>query len=166
TPARAQSSQSWSGGMPSNFGSSSLGNYKYSVYCNYRSGNVNQNAKKAVKGFAVITEDTGYSPDPVETDNDEIAADSYSTEGTNTRMIVYPNPTSGNVTVGFEEAFEDKHLLLIYDIQGRLVKTVNVEPHSYNIDVNIFDRKTGIYLFILKNITSGMILNRSRVKKY
>ncbi|NLB81333.1 MAG: T9SS type A sorting domain-containing protein, partial [Clostridiaceae bacterium] len=66
----------------------------------------------------------------------------------------------------FEEAFEDKHLLLIYDLQGRLIKTVNVEPYSNNIDVSIFDRKKGIYLFILKDMTNGVILNRSRVKKY
>ncbi|NLA50386.1 MAG: hypothetical protein GX876_13125, partial [Bacteroidales bacterium] len=37
-PSRAQSSQSWSGGMPSGFGLSDLADYKYSVFCTYRTG--------------------------------------------------------------------------------------------------------------------------------
>ncbi|HOF21838.1 MAG TPA: M12 family metallo-peptidase, partial [Bacteroidales bacterium] len=37
-PARAQSPQSWSGGMPQNFGTASLDNYRYSVYCSYTPG--------------------------------------------------------------------------------------------------------------------------------
>jgi len=170
-PSRAQSSEAWSGGLPSSFGSSSLADYKYSVYCSYRtgysqtSGDANQNPKRAVKDFAMMDDNTEKSSDTDDTGNDEMTLNLYPAEGTNKRMIVYPNPTSGNVTVSFEEASEDRHLLLIYDLQGRLVKTVNVEPWNYNIDVSIFDRKKGIYLFILKDMTNGTILNRSRVKK-
>jgi hypothetical protein len=35
SPGRAQSSQSWSGGMPDPFGASSLGSYVYSIYASY-----------------------------------------------------------------------------------------------------------------------------------
>src|SRR5690606_11741997 len=35
TPARAQSSETWTSGMPSAFGSSTFTGYQYSVYCSY-----------------------------------------------------------------------------------------------------------------------------------
>ena len=35
TPGRASSGVGWSGGMPGDFGSSSLANYTYSIYCSY-----------------------------------------------------------------------------------------------------------------------------------
>jgi hypothetical protein len=35
TPARAHSSETWSGGMPTVFGSSNMDDYKYSLYCSY-----------------------------------------------------------------------------------------------------------------------------------
>jgi len=38
TPARAQSPLLWPGGMPDTFGSSSLANYRYSIYCTYIPG--------------------------------------------------------------------------------------------------------------------------------
>jgi hypothetical protein len=38
SPGRAHSSQGWGGGMPELFGSSSTGNYIYSIYANYISG--------------------------------------------------------------------------------------------------------------------------------
>ena len=38
TPARAQSVALWAGGMPDPFGSSSLANYRYSIYCTYIPG--------------------------------------------------------------------------------------------------------------------------------
>jgi hypothetical protein len=35
TPGRAQSTDTWSGGMPDPFGSSSTGSYLYSIYATY-----------------------------------------------------------------------------------------------------------------------------------
>ena len=38
TPGRADSTATWSGGMPNSFGSSTPGNYVYSIYANYSPG--------------------------------------------------------------------------------------------------------------------------------
>jgi len=43
TPPRAQSMDSWSGGMPESFGSSIMANYKYSFFCTYIPDQVLQN---------------------------------------------------------------------------------------------------------------------------
>jgi hypothetical protein len=38
TPGRAEAGATWSGGMPTTFGSSTVGNYIYSIYATYRPG--------------------------------------------------------------------------------------------------------------------------------
>ncbi len=38
TPGRAQTSKKWSGGMPSSFGTSTIINTKFSIYCSYSTG--------------------------------------------------------------------------------------------------------------------------------
>ncbi len=40
TPGRAEAGATWSGGMPTTFGTSTVGNYIYSIYATYRPGTV------------------------------------------------------------------------------------------------------------------------------
>jgi hypothetical protein len=46
------------------------------------------------------------------------------------------------------------------------VKTVQIEPEIIEIQVDLNDIKDGIYLFELKDIKNGLIINRSRIVKY
>ena len=48
TPGRAESGQSWSGGMPESFGSSSIGTTRFSVYCSYTKENNQPDVTKPI----------------------------------------------------------------------------------------------------------------------
>jgi hypothetical protein len=155
TPARAQSTDSWAAGMPSPFGTAALGNYKYSLYCTYTPGG----AKSA--GGSVGSKSAG-GPDESESLNN--LYDINSTDLKDGKVVIYPNPTDGNVTIRLNNYYDSRLILTIYDLQGRPVKTVQVEPENTEIQVNLDDVEHGFYLFVLKD-RNGLIINRSRILK-
>jgi parallel beta-helix repeat protein len=59
TPSRAQSTESWSAGMPSSFGPSSFAEYNYSIYCTYSTGNTviiqQDSSKPIINAFSIPT---------------------------------------------------------------------------------------------------------------
>ena len=50
TPGRADSTATWSGGMPTTFGTSTVGNYIYSIYATYSTGGVAALSVPSVEG--------------------------------------------------------------------------------------------------------------------
>jgi uncharacterized protein (TIGR02145 family) len=81
------------------------------------------------------------------------------------KVLIYPNPAKGSVTVKWETCYEDRLTLTIYNLQGTPVKTVQIEPEINEIQVDLNDIKDGIYLFELKETKNGLIINRSRIVK-
>jgi len=78
-------------------------------------------------------------------------------------LSVYPNPSHGSATVSFSLPTPGKVSLTIYDITGRLVKTIanavlSEGEHTLNLDVNNF--RAGIYLLRMQ---SGQI---SQTRKF
>ena len=135
------------------FGTPSFANYKYSVYCTYKTGDSKSSVDQPDINFDMLNKEI----EAIKTNPKDIGK---------CRVLIYPNPTEGNVTVSWETSYEDKLVLTIYDLQGRLVKTVQIEPYLYNIEVDLHGSKGGIYLFVLKDMKNGMIINRSRILKY
>jgi len=138
TPARAQSDQTWSGGMPASFGSASMAGYKYSVYCCYSP----LIPKSGEKSFTDISEPKTY--------------------GT---LKVYPNPFSDKLRFELMAKESVNAQIDIYDITGRLIKTIFEQPiqadYKYEAifepDVEI----TGFYIYrviIGDNITNGKVI--------
>jgi len=80
--------------------------------------------------------------------------------------LIYPNPTMGSVTLSLEKSYDYELILLIYDLHGRLIKNLKIEPDSYNVEVKLDDEKNGNYLFMLRDVKNGMLLKRSKVIKY
>jgi len=150
TPARAQSTAKWSGGMPTTFGSASYADYKYSVYCTY-----------------------GPVPEPgsnPEEESDRIKSTGSQT-GINTEYIdkeevlIYPNPTDGELIINWKNRYSRKLNITIYDILGRAVKEVQADPDINEIILDLTGNRDGIYLFEMKDKKNDMILNRSRIIK-
>jgi hypothetical protein len=81
-------------------------------------------------------------------------------------VVIYPNPTDGNVTIRLNNNYDSRLILTIYDLHGRPVKTVQVEPENTEIQVNLDDVEHGIYLFVLKEFRSNKIINQTRIVKY
>ncbi|NCT54999.1 right-handed parallel beta-helix repeat-containing protein, partial [Candidatus Falkowbacteria bacterium] len=98
TPGRAISEESWSGGMPSYFGSSSIANTKYSSYLNYILDNnpiVPDTTKPTVTAFTIpSTANSLTIPISSFTANDNNSVTSYMI----TETSASPSPASGSWT--------------------------------------------------------------------
>jgi hypothetical protein len=56
TPGRALSTAKWTTGMPTAFGTAGLANYKYSIYCTYRTNSINPSLEVSVPEVSVNAE--------------------------------------------------------------------------------------------------------------
>ena len=152
SPARAQSPQSWtgSGSMPVTFGSVSYSNYRYSIYCNYIR-NAPLVALEAPKSAEVITTDIISSHLPI--------AD----------LKVYPNPFSEKLRFEFVSPESVNARIDLYDMTGRMVKTIFEAPVeggiSYEAEFRPETIISGMYVY---RVTLGEAIYNGKVvfKKY
>lgn len=139
-PARAQSTASWSGGMPATFGTASFANYRYSVYCTYTTS---------------PADEAEYLNEPVE----------MNTVTEQEEVLIYPNPTEGEFTVSWKNRYDHRLLITIYNITGQIVKEVQTDPDMNEIKFNLKGTSEGIYLLEIQDRKNDLILNRSRIIK-
>ena len=147
TPARAQSTALWPGGMPDPFGSATFANYKYSLYCTYTTGSGDE-----IK-------------DMDETKSVNIPTDINSVQMDKEEVLIYPNPTDGNITVTWKNSYSHRLDITIYNILGKAVKEVQTDPDVNEIRLDLDGTSRGIYLFEMKDKKNDLILNRSRIIK-
>ena len=147
TPARAESPALWAGGMPDPFGTSTLANYKYSIYCTYTTGSGDEikdkDESKSVNTPTVINE--------VYVVREEV--------------LIYPNPTEGDIKVTWKNRYSQRLDITIYNILGKAVKQVQTDPDVNEITLDLNDNSNGVYLFEMKDKNNDLILNRSRIIK-
>jgi len=139
-PARAQSTASWSGGMPATFGTASFADYRYSVYCTYTTS---------------PGDEAEYLDKPFETN----------TINKEEEVLIYPNPTEGEFTVSWKNRYDHRLLIAIYNITGQIVKEVQTDPDINEIKFNLNGTSEGIYLLEMSDRKNDQILSRSRIIK-
>lgn len=141
SPARAQSTASWAGGMPVSFGAASLSNYKYSVYCSYsipggdESISVNEPGSSDIDLFSMEKE----------------------------QVLIYPNPSDEEFTVTWKNRYDHRLLVTIYNLNGQPVKTAQTDSGINEIKMNLNGIKSGIYLLELKDCNNNIILCTTRI---
>ena len=73
----------------------------------------------------------------------------------NTDLSIYPNPSSGDLTIKYDVAQRSNVKIDIYDIKGILIKTIidtqNQHTGKYQIPVNLTELPSGIYIVNLIN---------------
>jgi len=123
TPGRAISSERWSGGMPDEYGTSSVSGTKYSIYCTY--------IPDGTKSSEIAT---NISPD-VEKAN----------------LKVYPNPFSDKLRFEFVSPVSVNARIDLYDMTGRMVKTIFEQPIeggvSYEAEFRPETVISGMYIY-------------------
>jgi hypothetical protein len=136
TPARAQSGQTWSVGMPDAFGSSVFANYKYSIYCTYTT---------STKSAEIAT---AITPDFESAD-----------------LKVYPNPFSEKLRFEFVSPESVNARIDLYDMTGRLVKTIFEQPIeggvSYEAEFRPETVISGMYIYRMvmgKDVYNGKVV--------
>jgi hypothetical protein len=141
TPARAESIATWPGGMPATFGTSSLANYKYSLYCTYSTS----------------------SEDEVKSVNETMEVNSVYMDKED--VLIYPNPTEGEIIVTWKNMYSNRLNITIYNILGKAVKEVQTDPDVIEIRLDLEGSNDGVYLFEMRDKKNDMILNRSMIIK-
>jgi hypothetical protein len=146
-PGRAQSTGTWSSGLPASFGSSSMADYNYSIYCSIRTGAVDLLKSDIIPDdeqtqFNAITE----VPDDMEDDF---------------KIDLYPNPATTSVTVRFSELPDEGATVTIYDMTGREMQTRIVREMQETFDIQDF--RPGMYL--VKTEFSNTIQTHKLIKR-
>jgi hypothetical protein len=65
-------------------------------------------------------------------------------------VAVYPNPSKGFFTISSKAILTE---VLIYDINGKFIKTFKNHDNAENLEVNILDLPVGFYMLEIKNDT-------------
>jgi parallel beta-helix repeat protein len=141
-PGRAQSSATWTGGMPITFGTSYIYNNKYSIYCTYT---VNTTLKNAT--IPEIANIVSISS-PIADDDNEVKKN-VSDEGLidlkwKNDFKLYPNPAKSFINVDYTNIPEPGTIIEIVDGSGRAIFNKLVESEFNRIDTHLL--KSGIYI--------------------
>jgi hypothetical protein len=78
-------------------------------------------------------------------------------------FTIYPNPTSGNVTLEFNNSEQQDCTLSLYDFQGRIVRRVNNITNNKTI-VNLNGLVSGLYFFRLFNANQEFFNGKLRIE--
>ena len=126
--------------MPDAFGPAGLDNYKYSIYCNYKT---NSNIKSLeITKHEELSEKKGGTAD----------------------VVLYPNPVKTTLNLEVNEIDDLQNLILtIYTIQGNPIRSLNINSNISQI--NVTDLSNGIYIVVLKDIITGNIYKSTRIIK-
>jgi hypothetical protein len=76
----------------------------------------------------------------------------YANEELNVQIRVYPNPnTDGQLTIKMNSNMMLGDVIEIYDVAGRLQKTITVSEEINTMQLNISDLKKGVYIIRYQN---------------
>jgi hypothetical protein len=138
TPGRASSGIGWSGGLPSDFGSSTQANYEYSIYAGY--------APSELKGQTILLGKESNLEEQYE-------------------FLLYPNPTNGRVTVTWNYENNAGLVLTVVNSIGQIVDLIEIEHEEYEIHFDISNNTPGLYHIIFADPAENLIIKRLKVIK-
>ncbi|HHT04478.1 MAG TPA: T9SS type A sorting domain-containing protein, partial [Bacteroidales bacterium] len=93
----------------------------------------------------------------------EVFLDINTIETNDFNAYLYPNPTS-NKTILRVDGLNENALVRIYDITGRLIKTLELNTDQKELEIDVQNFAKGIYNIRISNstinITKKLIVNR------
>ena len=94
-----------------------------------------------------------YFPNRIEEDCSSALQEVESTR----EFVVYPNPVRGFAIVEFE-ALQERSLLIIADLGGRVVKTFDLAAGTESVRLDLRDLPSGVYTLMIGNTTKKLIV--------
>ena len=94
-----------------------------------------------------------YFPNRIEEDCSSALQEVESTR----EFVVYPNPARGFATMEFE-ALQERSLLRIADLGGRIVKTFDLAAGTESVRLDLRDLPSGVYTLMIGNTTKKLIV--------
>lgn len=115
----------------------------YSMKNNY-SFNVIQNCKQALYKLKMVDNDGAYSYSPI------IAVNNYCIANSNLEMKIFPNPSSSNLHLKFNEILDENVVITILDILGVPLQRNVFSDSDGNISINTNDLPKGNFIIEVK----------------
>ncbi len=134
---RAESSQTWNSGMPQSFGSSNIGNIRYSVYCSYIE-------KGSLKSLTIDSE----------AGEEEINLDKEAFED----FMLYPIPANTYINVSVSSEYDAKNNLHIVDAAGKILLSRQIFTGINRIDIGSLP--PGIYHAVIITSKNSKVSKR------
>ena len=72
------------------------------------------------------------------------------------KATLYPNPTKGRTTLRVEGLNESADVE-IYDIKGRLIRTLSINPGKNELEIDVENLANGVYNIRISNTTTNII---------
>lgn len=77
-------------------------------------------------------------------------------------MVIYPNPAKDGITVNFELPEESiKANIQVYNVDGRLVDSINLNGESSSIVLSVSKYSSGLYIYLLS--ADGNLIARKKL---
>jgi hypothetical protein len=73
-----------------------------------------------------------------------------------TGLKIYPNPNDGNMRLDYYLKDSQEGLMLIFDVTGKLIKSIRMNSNTNSLVINETELKQGIYLF--KILVNGELI--------
>jgi parallel beta-helix repeat protein len=140
TPGRAYSTNTWSEGMPATFGSASIMNNKFSIYCNYT---VSTMILKDAKITEIELSETSHSAKNINKTTIEISDENSVNPLKKHDFKLYPNPANSFVNLDYVVIPDIETRINIIDGSGRTILNRLVDSSSNRIDISQFS--SGLY---------------------
>lgn len=136
------------------FNFDSAGNQTSRLYC--ASGICSRSIEDQTKEAGLIEEDS--TVDLEENDDSEESLESI-------EIRVFPNPTSGLITISFSERIIGDYSIAVYDLNGRSILTQNFHysKSKSSVNIDISNRPSGTYLVHIHS-ESGEFLTQKIIK--
>ena len=76
---------------------------------------------------------------------------------------IYPNPTSQYTTLEFDNSRQENYTLTFYDLQGRLVRTIN-DITTSQVTIEKDDLTSGLYIFQLRTNRAVLFIGKLAIE--
>ena len=107
----------------------------------------------SLEAYTSLFQWNNYFPNRIEEDCSSALQEVESTR----EFIVYPNPARGFATVEFE-ALQERSLLIIADLGGRVIKTLDLSVGTESVRLDLRDLPSGVYTLMIGNTTKKLIV--------
>ena len=93
---------------------------------------------------------------------DSIVSNVQSEKGTKLNCKVYPNPTSGELTIEYENPLKEIGTFKLYDFMGKPLLSIDLSPNSRSQKLELSNHPSGIYFYKIESnnviIDSGKLV--------
>ncbi len=137
------------------FGHDTAGNQAQLFYCD-EANSCTPSVQTVSNANAVKAQVAELEPDLID---DDVQTDNSINEYT-----IYPNPTSGNISVSLKGTYSSGGSMCIYSLNGSLVKKIHIDSSTDYMNLDLSDKPSGMYVMRLY-FTNGNIVTKKIIKK-